>query len=394
MKTLTFKTLPVVRYYEKDEDENNKKAHYTVTLERAIMGDIIKNKNWDDGSDDCEGYEDNEFTIAEMDEEMIKAAMLNITPDWNNIKTIFFDETCTVPRYKTGKFCTDKNLKVTRDKTKADLIIYGPSYSDDLWETEECHLVTKAYFLKKVNQLKVGKAMFDTIVPIIQACESEYVEIVGCERLMPKSGQIQGDVIKLTEDSNYDVLCSNTNLCHQDIILENMASVVMDEDMFRRVCQMFDSADEENYPVAMEVMANCNYGESIVYLLELMRRYYPKIHDIPSRKHVSFTALKEYLDFAPKSDERTLDQIIHIVATKRKLTEDNYNRILNFIIEEENKRMSSGEDRYENTNWRILAVDIAPKYKDQVIWNKKPTLVSEKLVFVNESDTHQSIESL
>lgn len=363
-KTIEFKDLPVLAYSS---------GKYNLEITKAVVGEVIKNPEFDDGTDDCQGNDDHEFILSEaVTEDDVKYAFKNREPEWNNVKTIHFDETCTVPRYKLGHFCAQRNIKVTRSKDKADLVLYGKDFRNDLTEEQASWILTKSDFLKRAASLK-SRIVPDLLLDTIKRCSSDVIAFDDIEWFMPKKGQIYGSYVVLTKPDDWNMLVGSFRYCNQDIILQEMGTETIDKFTYTRLVQMFESKDEENHRVAMEVMANCKYKSSIVYLLDLMRRFYgAPIFNMNDRGHVSFKALREYLDYEPKHDERSLNNMIYNIAHRDLLTEANYKIILELILEEEARRMGKNKDNdYDHDNWRVIQVDLSPKFKEMIIWDKQ-----------------------
>ena len=72
-------------------------------------------------------------------------------------------------------------------------------------------------------------------------------------------------------------------------------TITIDEKVFNQLNNMFESEDKDNHVLAMEIMANCNYQKSIMYILILLREYNYKIGKLRSRTHVNFKSLLGYL---------------------------------------------------------------------------------------------------
>ena len=86
----------------------------------------------------------------------------------------------------------------------------------------------------------------------------------------------------------------NVTLCDEKDLLENLNgddALVIGETEFEQLRQMFLSSDSDNHVLAMEIMANSNYSQSIFYLLRLFKDYNRKISDQRSRNHVNFKSL-------------------------------------------------------------------------------------------------------
>ena len=72
-------------------------------------------------------------------------------------------------------------------------------------------------------------------------------------------------------------------------------STTIDKDTYQNLRNMFMSSDNENHVLAMEIMANCNYKESILWLELLYYHHNHHIQHCRSKNHVNFKSLKSYL---------------------------------------------------------------------------------------------------
>jgi hypothetical protein len=72
-------------------------------------------------------------------------------------------------------------------------------------------------------------------------------------------------------------------------------AVIIDSVMFGQLSDMFKSSDNDNHILAMEIMANSNYIDSLLYLEMLFKDYSDKIYNCPTKKHVNFKSLVSYL---------------------------------------------------------------------------------------------------
>jgi hypothetical protein len=103
-------------------------------------------------------------------------------------------------------------------------------------------------------------------------------------------------------------------------------AVIIDEAMFIALKEMFDSQDNDNHVLAMEIMANANYFESLVYLLLLIEEYGNNIYNQRSRNHVNFKSLCGYLGVTPGSVSQ--DDVCRVLIEKHAVTKDNMEIVL------------------------------------------------------------------
>ena len=377
---MNFKLMPFVTFNDKDDErEVRPEAHYTFEMKSIAMGAITQS---DKDVDDPENYDTYTTDDGDLNNRELAESLLKGPTTLDGIKTIHFDDTCKVPRFKLGEICGKKGIKVIRDRDKADAIIYGHKFTDSLFETESAGCFNyKADFIAQAKRVKAKRNLITEIIPLVEACESDIILLDDYDlgngkdnRLcVQKSRKSDNDVefdlsyTQVADTSKYLVVTEKQNMIHQDVVLEQLSSIVMDEEMFVSVNNMLDSEDASNHIVAMEVMSNTAYRKSIVYLLELMRRYHGTIEHIHESKNISFRALREYLQF---DGQNSMDDLVYTIIEKNALTESNYKRILQFIMEDEAKNTEENEGR-----WKITSVDLCPEEKAKIIWDKKEELI-------------------
>ena len=84
---------------------------------------------------------------------------------------------------------------------------------------------------------------------------------------------------------------------------------------------MFESSDEDNHVLAMEIMANSKYEDSILYLLMLISEYSYRINVSNTRNHVNFKSMLSYFGWQPRDVcHQSTDKIIKYIDNKGLLT--------------------------------------------------------------------------
>lgn len=380
-KMKKFKLIPVVTFHEKNSDRDKKpEAHYTFEIKNIVISPIIMADRQEE-DDTYDSYIMDDTTILDSNE-LLDEVSTHVKNDLSGVKTIYFDDTCKVPRFKLGEICGTHGIKVVRERDKADAVIYGNKFTESIFTTTSADSFNyKEDFIAQARKVKCKRNLAE-IIPLVEACESDIVLLENKDegngvyedrlciqkRIKTDDGPaFDIDYTEISDESKYLLLTGKNNLIYQDVILEQLSSIVMDEDMFKSVNNMFESKDESNHTVAMEVMSNTAYRKSIVYLLELMRRHHNIIDLVYEKRHISFKALREYLQF---DDSSEMDELIDVVITKKALTESNYKLILKLIIENEFKSTEDNKGR-----WVITSVDLAPEQKSKVIWDKKEELI-------------------
>lgn len=92
--------------------------------------------------------------------------------------------------------------------------------------------------------------------------------------------------------NNQDKLYNYKSLiCH----INSSDSITIDEKVFDQLSSMFNSEDADNHILAMEIMANSNYLDSLMYLEMLFCNHGNVINITKTKKHVNFKSLTDFL---------------------------------------------------------------------------------------------------
>jgi len=114
-------------------------------------------------------------------------------------------------------------------------------------------------------------------------------------------------------------------------------AVVIDAVMFGQLSDMFKSSDNDNHILAMEIMANCNYIDSLLYIEFLFKEYYQQMSNCHTKNHVNFKSLISFLGKNKNYMSTSIDDIMDSLIRKQVLTTDMADLILeryNYEIEQ------------------------------------------------------------
>ncbi len=265
---------------------------------------------------------------------------------------IYFMPGVNVPRVKLKDLILKDGIKVTRNPDEANIIISAtdtiPKISSRFWSHPLPVNILKLY-VEKMNDVLDHKYIED----INSALEFYTKDIVLCDwatvrNLSDSDLPIHQDLIKLPEydtlsalngeyfykiDDDYKDLydtVKNTKHIHESCLLEILNgpdAVVIDAEMYEQLKQMFASSDNDNHILAMEIMANCKYKESILHLEMLFFLYADTMYSKSSRNHVNFKSLLSYLE-KTNSMHTKLDEIIKSLEAKNVLDKDKVDVLL------------------------------------------------------------------
>ena len=176
-------------------------------------------------------------------------------------------------------------------------------------------------------------------------------------------------------------------------------AVIIDADMFTQLSTMFNSSDDDNHILAMEIMANSKYKESLLYIEMIFKNHSYSIGNCHTKNHVNFKSLLSYLGKANRYIDTSLDDIMESLISKKVLTKDKIDILLENYGHEINNRGDStyfkvqtitvNEDTLsllnENYNYKVIE-DYEPLIVENLEEEKLDEVIEDELIneIVNE----------
>jgi hypothetical protein len=138
-------------------------------------------------------------------------------------------------------------------------------------------------------------------------------------------------------------------------VLNGEDATEIDEAMYKHLSEMLESSDTDNHVLAMEIMANSKYVESLIYLELLFYKYSYNISMSKTKTHVNFKSLISYLDKQPNSLDTDIDDIAKSLISKDQFTEDKINIIMRYLSNDIERR---GNSKY----FAVKTVTVHPNF--------------------------------
>ena len=176
-------------------------------------------------------------------------------------------------------------------------------------------------------------------------------------------------------------------------------AVIIDADMFTQLSTMFSSSDDDNHILAMEILANSKYKESLLYIEMLFKNHSYSIGNCHTKNHVNFKSLLSYLGKSNRYIDTSLDDIMESLISKKVLTKDKIDILLENYGHEINNRGDStyfkvqtitvNEDTLsllnENYNYKVIE-DYEPLIVENLEEEKLDEVIEDELIneIVNE----------
>jgi hypothetical protein len=283
----------------------------------------------------------------------------NYTPGMND--KLFFLPGVNIPRVKLKNLTTTYNIKTVRDITDATHIFAGKDTSGKIGEIQWHNTLDT---IALTNFLQIAKDDIDSydFTKLLLATadyEEPYIYcdyntrriLLGFDNVLPCMTDLrfQQNLLKLQYNnsirvtaikSDYETLYSDISQCtlySESGLLAHVNgddAIIIDETIFDQLKTMLYSSDEDNATLALEIMANCNYSDSLLYLEMLFKECAHRISNCNAKKHVNFKSLLSYLNKNSRYLDTSLDNIVESLINKKVLSQDKLDILINRYNEE------------------------------------------------------------
>lgn len=379
--------------------ENNKLTEVDITIETTNYFDI--------GNDD--------ITITNNGYTPMKGDKLYFLPGVN------------IPRIKLKDLATKFGIRTVRDISEAT-ILFGSSKTKDKmtgysWKYKIPTTLVQLFFETYKNDLDAYQ--YSKLENALEFYEEEYILCdwstarTFTDNDLPQwnSYSIQPQYVdyhsrsRSSSEHVHEVnkeyihlyeLIKGREIIDESCLLDQLNgddAVIIDADMFTQLSTMFNSSDDDNHILAMEIMANSKYKESLLYIEMIFKNHAYSIGNCHTKNHVNFKSLLSYLGKSNRYIDTSLDDIMESLISKKVLTKDKIDILLKNYSKEINNRGDSNyfkvqtitvnEDTLsllnENYNYKVIE-DYEPSIVENLEEEKLDEVIEDELIneIVNE----------
>ena len=293
---------------------------------------------------------------------------------------IYFLPGVNIPRVKLKNILLDYNATVVRDISQATKIIAGQATLNKMSTTTYSYTVN-LNDLKLVSQLFIDNDLLDGYeleklkFLIDDPIEYEVILDYSTKEFLsnPNLDFYNSSNISIPEsfkdasynsfyksiiDDDYSKIAeyiyeNNLDLYNEADLLDQINgddALIIDKETYQKIANMFDSSDAENHTVAMELMSNSQYRESLYYLEVLFYNYSRTMYNNNSKNHVNFKSLVGYLGKNSRNNfDTSVNDIIESLVKKKEITVEHLDIILDNF---------KGNIIYDNRYFKVKSVTI------------------------------------
>jgi hypothetical protein len=277
----------------------------------------------------------------------------------NNGDKIYFTKDVTIPFAKLKDFMISHNVKRTTDIDAANIVVLS---NDFVYEHASCEYWDIIKREELINQIETGNSDVQSelgyLLETLNNSEVLYVILnrntwnilSGHKYTLLFENHDWKKLYIFNNPDNISDLMSNKTLVHELSILKNIngaEATVITDDLYLQLDQIIQSSDTDNLIVAMEIMANCKYVESLPYLLVLFKKHGHSFYNSSTKNHINFKALRTFIGHLNSSLEIEVDAMLNVLIQYKQLTEENLNIIFDKIYMEYDIKHTRNSGRYD-----------------------------------------------
>ena len=280
----------------------------------------------------------------------------NISPnDYDPTKgdKLYFLPGVNIPRVKLKDLSLQHGIKTVRDIDQATHVFVGKNTKDKIvnghWYytintsavraiLNDPELVMDDYYKENLTQALEFYTETEIIVDYHSASELRNSELPFVKRYMIGNLSRSSTMFYSVDDDHKDLFPGilNLELYDESKLLKHINgedAATIDETMFLQISDMFKSSDQDNHILAMEIMANCNYMDSLLYIEMLFEKYENQMYSCHTKNHVNFKSLLSFLGKKRTYMNTDIDDVVKSLINKGVFDIEKVNVIMKYYGE-------------------------------------------------------------
>ena len=240
--------------------------------------------------------------------------------DWSTISTMYRHPNITLSRDKLSCLKDKYNIKVIRDKTKADVEVVSEKTFMSLVSSKYSVSLSSLRSVKalfKKHEEAMSEDLMEEMNNIFDNPDNQETLFVLNNRNSYYNRDLSSDEVKafLSDVENmetshlnyiaeenfntYNYLLSNQNKTVLDTYVNEVASedsITIDGDIYKKISLMLESVNDDDVTMGMTMMSNCNIENSKTHLGLLFFHYMENLKHIKTWNQVGFKSLRKSFD--------------------------------------------------------------------------------------------------
>jgi len=310
---------------------------------------------------------------------------------------LYFLPGVNIPRVKLKDLSLQHGIKTVRDIDEATHVFCGKNTKDKLVNSHWYYDLDTQLLRDIVDNsegimddhyrenLRQALEFYTEPIVIVEYSSASTLRNSSLDILDKITGNIlrSSNVYYTVDDEHTDLFPGilNIDIYDESKLLKHINgddAATIDETMFLQISDMFKSLDEDNHVLAMEIMANCNYNDSLLYLEMLFEKHSSPMQQSRTKSHVNFKSLLSYLDKNKNYMNTDVDDIMKSIINKNLIDLDKINVIMKYYGKE---IAEDGGNNYFDVKSITLNEDYAKLLDTNYVHELVPDFIPE-----NDSD--------
>ena len=346
------------------------------------------------------------LNVGGFDSDIVDAVNLLKTP-YTPVKgdKIYFLPAVNVPRIKFKNVCVEYGVKNIRDIEQAN-VIFGSKKSlyemtDSCWKYK-CPTKNFLEFFELVKDkmddydIEKTETALEFYTNEFVAIDYYFAECIQKHFQFSDHHNYYSNKMVTVKDQYKDLFLTILNkeiLDESSVInvLNGEDATEIDKVMFDHISDMFNSSDTDNHVLAMEIMANSKYVESLIYLELLFYKHSNTIYQTHSKNHVNFKSLISYLGKDKTYLDTSMDNIVDSLRDKDQLTPDKLDILLSYAAKD---IQMNGDSKYFTVKTISVKPDILAELNANYTYGIQEDYVPtvEEIAEVEELPAYEELE--
>jgi hypothetical protein len=263
---------------------------------------------------------------------------------------VYFLPGVTVPRVKFKNVALEYGIKTVRNPNDADVFFGNKATTDKITDSTWIYQVKTQYLNDALesNTLDLDEFYIDKLKTALEFYTNEFIATdhpfalaiaEGKESSQMRIQTISNDYAELEKALEGKIIYEESTIIDK---LNGQDASVIDVVMFEQLSTMFNSSDDDNHVLAMEILANCKYSASLPYMLLLFKDFSGYMYNSSTKNHVNFKSLVNWLG-GNIFHRNNIDDLCDILKDKGQLTPDKLDIFLNHSHQD---ILDRGDTRY------------------------------------------------
>jgi hypothetical protein len=173
--------------------------------------------------------------------------------------------------------------------------------------------------------------------------------------------------------------------------INGVDAATIDDTMFLQISDMFKSSDQDNHILAMEIMANCNYIDSLLYIEMLFEKYSYQMSNCHTKNHVNFKSLISFLGKDKSYMSTSIDNVVESLIAKDVFDLEKVEAIMKHYGQE---IADQGGTTFFEVKSVTLSEDAAKLLNTNYVHQTFPDFIPEGVIEVDVPEIHGNLDDL